>query len=275
MKYCSHIDENTIVPSQIPLLLDFLLSYTMQESIAQVSIPDKPENPIPSFDLSVQPVDDSLDNRLRTVYLLVRCIFYHSMIPQHILLTILQLLDLEWTEENYQKAVQTTRLFTHTIDTELLQCFTQYATEKKISLLEFPVKEFHWTEDDRARFYNLNEISEDALRFRFATIQYFNTILKHCIHLIELLSVTKDSTRKSVGAMITSLSSYLFPDIKEGVLGISIKQKRTDIYKLSILLFCYFIKYFLHIFGQLTAYGNCISVYRVKKRHFSAMESLT
>ena len=224
INYCSHIDENTIVPSQIPLLLDFLLTYTMQEPITQVSIPDDPANPIPPFTKDVEVLDDSLLSRLQTVFLLVRCLFFRSLIPMNILRSVMTHLEWEWNEENYQKAVKATRLFKRPLDTELLQCFTQYAIKKKVSMLVVPVKEFALNEDDKARFYNLSEIDNESIQFRFATIQYFNSILKHCIHLIELLSVTKDSTRKSVGAMITSLSNYIFLDIKEGVLGISINQ---------------------------------------------------
>lgn len=221
--YCEHIDQNTIVPSQLPLLLDFLMTYTLHDRILETIRPAKSDAPIPAFDAKTPALEDSLFNHLMVVHLLVRCVYYHSTLPQDLCRGILQTLGLEWTEENYVAFMKSQPLFTASLDNELIQCFTQHAIKTNQSLITARIADFALNDDDQARYYNLCEIETASLHHRLAVFQFFNLHLQHCINLIELLS-TGNNTVKSVGTLITLLSNYVFPVVKEDVLEIMIKQ---------------------------------------------------
>ena len=223
LSYCEHIDQNTIVPSQLPLLLDFLMTYTLHDRILQVIRPAAPEEALSAFDAKTPELEDNLFNHLMCVHLLVRCIYYRSQLPQDLCRGVIEKLGTLWTPEQYAECMHSQSLFTSALDNELIQCFSQHAIKTNQSLITADLRAFALNEEDQARYYNLAEIDAQSLRYRLALFQYFNMHLQRCINLVELLN-TGNNTVKSVGTLITLLSNYIFPVVKEDVLEILIKQ---------------------------------------------------
>ena len=223
LSYCEHIDQNTIVPSQLPLLLDFLMTYTLHDRILQVIRPAAPEAAPPAFDAKTPALEDSLFNHLMIVHLLVRCIYYRSQLPQDLCRGVVEKLGAPWTAEQYAACMRSQALLTPALDDELIQCFSQHAIKTNQSLITADLGAFALNEEDQARYYNLAEIDAPALRYRLALFQFFNAHLQRCINLVELLN-TGNNTVKSVGTLVTLLSYYIFPVVKEDVLEILIKQ---------------------------------------------------
>ena len=223
VRYCENIDRNTIVPSQLPLLLDFLMMYTLKKQIDQVSIPVQKNDPIPPWDESASLKKGNLYAQLTSVHLLTRCLYYHSSIPQCYLREVLSMCSLPWNESNYRLAVQAMRMFTPSMDSDLISAFSLFAQQQKKSLIDADLNSYVMTDDDKARFYSLHDVDLTMLRIRIALMCYFNKQLYPCIHLIELMNSGGKGVR-TVGSLITSISSYVFSVVKENVLEMSITQ---------------------------------------------------
>ena len=224
LRYCENIDRNTIVPSQLPLLLDFLLTYTLKAEIDAASVKEKRADPIAPWVENVPEVKkDSLLEQLTSVHLLTRCIYYRAPIPAKYLRVIMEATGLEWTEPNYRRTVEAMRSFSPLMDEDLLTAFEIFAQQSKSSLLDADASTYALTDDDKARYYALRDVDPLHLRLRIALLQFYNRQLQPCMHLIELMNASGKDER-TLGSLITSISLYVFPAIKENVLEMSIKQ---------------------------------------------------
>ena len=217
LKYGSILDLHSIVPSQLPLLIEFLESYRLDNQFKQLS------STIEAFDPNTPDLEDSLSFTIDSVYVLTRCICKEKFPPQIYLKQILKMCNREWKEEEYLLVVNTFKRFTRKLDLKLLSCFDQKCFDKNISVLEANVNEFSLNEEDKARFYALSSFSNTEVRLRLALIIFYNKQLNQVMHLIELVS-SKTEDSNTLGKYISLITGYIFLPVKESLLELSINQ---------------------------------------------------
>ena len=223
MKYGEILDSHSLVPSQLPLLIEFLVSYRLENQLQQLSIPpnrDKIE--IPPFNPSISIMTSSLSNCIDCVYLLTRCLCFLSTPPQQYLKQILQICHKDWTEEEYISLLHCYHRFNHKLDLKLISCFDQKCFSKQVNMLDCDLLDFSLDEEDKARFYALSSFSNTEVRFRLALLQLYNQQLLKVLHLVELVPSNPESN--TLGKYISLITGYIFPSVKENFLELSINQ---------------------------------------------------
>ena len=222
MKYGEILDSHSIVPSQIPLLIEFLASYRLDNQLKQLSMPPN-WNDIPPFQPDVPDVGSTLSDRIDSVYLITRCLYHLSIPPLCYLKRVLQICHKEWNEEKYAQILQCYKRFNRKLDLQLIGCYEQKNVHRSLTMLDGDIMQFSLDEEDKARFYALSSFSNTEVRLRLALIQFYNQQLRQVMHLIELVP-SKDSDSNTLGRYISLITGYIFPPVKEDFLELSINQ---------------------------------------------------
>ena len=222
LRYCEGINAETVVPVQLPLLIEFLASYANARQLKTLSIPDDP-SVLPPFVESVAPLEDSLRTAIDSVYLLTRCLYCQTIPPAPFLQEFLRRSGKPWNQAHFEQIVQCFRRFTRRLDLSLISALEQRCAKDHATMLTFPLADFALTDDDKARYYGLNSFSPLEVRMRLAFIQFFNSRLQRVVHLIELGSPWEDGIN-TLGKLLGGLTGYIFPSVKENALEVSILQ---------------------------------------------------
>lgn len=218
--YCQALSENAIVSSQTPALLDFLVTYTFRSQILALN---QTNSTIPPFPQELPPLPDTdFKGHLITLHFLTRAVFYHSIIPAGIIRFILEATGCEWNETNYTRVITEFKQFTQSGDFALISGFEDYCRPLHISPLEMDLKNFTLSEDFRMRCVDLSDIPDEVLIWRISCAQLWNRCLKSCLHVIDLGETNHKF--KTLGSLVTQLSSWVFSEVKEDALEISIRQ---------------------------------------------------
>ena len=222
IQYCSGISAQTVVPAQLPLLVEFLASYANAKQLKQLSIPDN-KNEYPRFAEVVPALDDSLRTSIDSVYLLTRCLYCQTIPPAPYLRQFLKCCNKEWSVANFHQIIDCYRRFTRRLDLSLVNALEQRCTKDHAMMLTYVLTDFLLTDDDKARYYGLSSFSRQEVRLRLAFIQFFNQQLQHVVHLVEL-GAPRESGINTLGKLLSGLTGYIFPPVKENVLELSILQ---------------------------------------------------
>ena len=222
IKFCEGINAETVVPVQLPLLIEFLASYANARQLKKLSVPDNPDE-LPSFSESVPPLEDSLRTSIDSVYLLTRCLYCQTTPPSPFLQQFLHMCDKPWDKTHFEQIVLCFRRFTRRLDLSLISALEQRCSKDHATMLTFKLADFTLTDDDKARYYGLNSFSSSEVRLRLAFIQFFNAQLQRVVHLIELGSPWEDGIN-TLGKLLGGLTGYIFPSVKENALEVSILQ---------------------------------------------------
>ena len=220
INYCQALSANSIVSSQTPALLDFLITYTFRSQILTLN---QTNTEIPPFPQELPPLPDKdFKGHLITLHFLTRAVFYHSIIPAGIIRFILETSGYTWNEANYMEVIQEFKHFTQSADFALISGFEDYCRSLHVSPLEMDLKSFTLSEDFRMRCVDLSDIPDKVLIWRIAGAQLWNHCLKACLHVIDLGETNHKF--KTLGSLVTQLSSWVFGEVKEDALEISIRQ---------------------------------------------------
>ena len=222
LQFSEGLDIKAIVPSQLPLLIEFLASSSNAEVFESIEQGSSQQQPIP-FQEEVDSINDSLHNQLDSVYILTRCLYYLTNPPMKYLKRILQICNKEWNKMEYTTILQCYKRFNHKLDIQLLGAFDQKCLAKNLSMLDCPVSSFSLDEDDKARFYALSSFSNTEVRLRLALFQFYNQQLLKVLHLVDL-GTPKDPDVNTLGKYISLITGYIFPSVKENYLELSINQ---------------------------------------------------
>lgn len=221
LQFSEGLDIKAIVPSQLPLLIEFLASSSNAEVFESIEQGSSQQQLIP-FQEEVDSINDSLHDQLDSVYILTRCLYYLTNPPMKYLKRILQICNKEWNKMEYTTILQCYKRFNHKLDIQLLGAFDQKCLAKNLSMLDCPVSSFSLDEDDKARFYALSSFSNTEVRLRLALLQLYNQQLLKVLHLVELVPSNPESN--TLGKYISLITGYIFPSVKENFLELSINQ---------------------------------------------------
>ena len=119
------------------------------------------------------------------------------------------------------EVIQEFKHFTQSADFALISGFEDYCRSLHVSPLEMDLKSFTLSEDFRMRCVDLSDIPDKVLIWRIACAQLWNHCLKACLHVIDLGETNHKF--KTLGSLVTQLSSWVFGEVKEGALEISIR----------------------------------------------------
>ena len=260
LNYCESIDKSTIVPAQVPLLIEFLCICNIGDQLAAITPSSSPSlispttttttindygngkscgsgkgrsNTAPStttlteiqpFQESLQPPPSCLRSDLDAVYILSRCLYYHTLPPAQYIQVALLAIGKPWTRENYDQTIQCYLRFTRKLDLQLIASLSHQSISDDRPMCEYPLKEFSLREDDRARYYALSSFTSREVRLRLALIQFFNQCLLRVVHLVDLVSSGTKQEVNTLGKFISGLTGYIFPFVKESFLELLISQ---------------------------------------------------
>ena len=104
LQFSEGLDIKAIVPSQLPLLIEFLASSSNAEIFESIETGSSQQS-IP-FQEEVESIDDSLHDQLDSVYILTRCLYYLTNPPMKYLKRILQICNKEWNKMEYSTILQ-------------------------------------------------------------------------------------------------------------------------------------------------------------------------
>lgn len=248
LNYCESIDKSTIVPAQVPLLIEFLCICNIGDQLNAITPSSsssvnpnyhKNENgksrsntsssttaiiELQPFQESLQPPPSCLRTDLDAVYILSRCLYYHTLPPAQYIQVALLAIGKPWTRENYDQTIQCYLRFTRKLDIQLIASLSQQSISDDKPMCEYPLKEFALREDDRARYYALSSFTAREVRLRLALIQFFNQCLLRVVHLVDLVPSGTKQDVNTLGKYISGLTGYIFPFVKENFLELLISQ---------------------------------------------------
>ena len=255
MDYCEGIDENTMVPEHLPLLIEFLTSCRLSLQLHQIyesrSVDPKSGNQqilfynnfihteSPKTDsLSSKSADESVKNSpsilispsscstictcVETVYVLATCLFYQSIPPPSFLSFFLSSCNQSVTQASLDQITDCFARFTRRLDLSLVSVLEQHCNASD-AMLTFSLLDFTLSEDDKARHYGLNSFSRLDIRLRLFFLQYFNAQLQRIVHLVDL-GLPRESGIITLGRILAGLTGYIFAPVKEHVLALTISQ---------------------------------------------------
>ena len=223
MHFCEGLDRQSIVPAQLPLLLEFLFSYQNNDQLEKLKIEDTKSSSIPSFVPDVIDIGEDLKASIDTVYLLTYCFFFQSLPPLPYLKRAVLIAGRSWDLQSEVEIVETYRRCSRKLDLQLLGLLEQKASKSRMPMLLYDVSQLTLNEDDRARFYALSSFSDREVRYRLALIQYYNSQLNRVVHLVEV-GTSRYSSSNTLGMYLSLLTGYIFPSVKENFLELSITQ---------------------------------------------------
>ena len=172
----------------------------------------------------MQPPPSCLRSDLDAVYVLSRCLYYHTLPPPLYIQVALTAIGKEWTQANYDMAIQCYLRFTRKLDLQAIASLSHQILNDDRAMCEFPLKSFSLREDDRARYYGLSSFTDREVRLRLSLIQFFNQCLLRVVHLVDLVPSGRDQETNTLGQFISGLTGYIFPFVKESFLELLISQ---------------------------------------------------
>ena len=223
MHFCEGLDRQSIVPAQLPLLLEFLCSYQNNDQLEKLKIEDSKTSSIPPFVPDVMDIGEDLKASIDSVYLLTYCFFFQSLPPIPYLKRAVLIAGRSWDEQSEIEIAETYRRCSRKLDLQLLGLLEQKASKSRTAMLLYDVSQLTLNEDDRARFYALSSFSDREVRYRLALIQYYNSQLNRVVHLVEV-GTSRYGSSNTLGMYLSLLTGYIFPSVKENFLELSITQ---------------------------------------------------
>ena len=100
MHFCEGLDRQSIVPAQLPLLLEFLCSYQNNDQLEKLKIEDSKTSSIPPFVPDVMDIGEDLKASIDSVYLLTYCFFFQSLPPIPYLKRAVLIAGRSWDEQS-------------------------------------------------------------------------------------------------------------------------------------------------------------------------------
>ena len=223
LHFCEGLDRQSIVPAQLPLLLELLCSYQNNELLEKLKIEDTKSSSIPSFVSDVPDIGEDLKASIDSVYLLTYSFFFQSLPPMPYLKRAVLIAGRSWNVQSEVEIIETFRRCSRKLDLQLLGLLEQKASKCRTPMLMFDVSHLTLNDDDRARFYALSSFSDREVRFRLALIQFYNSQLNRVVHLVEV-GTSRYVNTNTLGMYLSLLTGYIFPSVKENFLELSITQ---------------------------------------------------
>ena len=223
LRFCEGLDEQSIIPDQLPLLLEFLCSYVNNEYLEELKIPINQNEPIPPFIEDVPDISEGLRAAIDSVYILTYSFYFMSLPPLPFLRQAVLIAGREWDPQSYQDVVRTFRRCSRKLDLQLLGVLEQKTAKHQIAKLDYDVSTLTLNEEDKARYYALATFTDREVRLRLALIQFFNFQLRRVVHLVEV-GASKNTHSNTLGMYLSLLTGYIFPSVKENFLELSILQ---------------------------------------------------
>ena len=223
LRFCEGLGEQSIVPDQLPLLLEFLCSYVNNEYLEELKTPINQNDPIPPFIEDVPDISEGLRAAIDSVYILTYSFYFLSLPPLPFLRQAVLIAGREWDQQSYNDVITTFRRCSRKLDLQLLGVLEQKTSKHHIAKLDYDVSTLTLDEEDKARYYALSSFTDREVRLRLALIQFFNFQLRRVVHLVEV-GTSKSSHSNTLGMYLSLLTGYIFPSVKENFLELSILQ---------------------------------------------------
>ena len=214
LSFCASLDQQSIVPAQLPLLLEFLCSYHNNAQLDALKRGDAKDAAVPAFVAAVPDVGDDLQASIDSVYLLTYALHFQALPPLPYLKRAVLIAGRAWDPASEREVVETFRRCTRKLDLQLLGLLEQRAARDKLPMLQLDISQLALNEDDRARFYALSSFSDREVRLRLALFQFYNAQLNRVVHLVEL-GASKYVHADTLGLYLGLLTGYIFPSVKE------------------------------------------------------------
>ena len=225
LEYCNNCKSNALIPIQFTQLLELFNIINIYDKLDSLQTEVTTIEEVPPFPASVPSVSNTIYNSLQAIHILSRYIYYNSQLPVLYIKQICRLCGLPWNESNYKEIVLILKKFDLAKDIILVELLTQHCESTKMDPLEFNIAEFYLSNDDRARYYILQDYKVSELRIRLGLLLLFNITMNSCICLIDLMHISQENR---LGSILCNLSGVILPSIKQNVLELSIKQTIYD-----------------------------------------------